>query len=168
MDNLSIILIKKLPSWIVFWSFRKIFGRRDVVIFEKMLEIPKWKKVCFEDSQKWIFEKDNSFSIGISGKSRNFKEQWTARFPDPTAYMVEVCLYINKELINKPLLFVGVDGWRNFVPLPKTSSANGKRYPYWDTNSLEYKVFSRIGFLDPLYVDLRGFGERCDVLVTKK
>jgi hypothetical protein len=113
----------------------------------------------------WIFEKDNSFTIEISDESRNFSEEWTKKFPDQKAFVVEVHLKINGELVNKSLQFIGVDGWRNFVPCPKTSTAFDERYFFWDRNSLEYKVFERIGFLDSMYRNIEEFGKRCGVLI---
>ena len=165
MDSISLWILKKTPAWFVSWSFKKIFGKKNLVVFERRLELPKWKKVSFGPNEKWIFEDDNSFTIEISDESREFTEEWTKRFPDQRAFATEVYLKINGELVNNSLLFIGVDGWRNFVPCPQKSSAFGKDYPYWDRTTLEYKVFQRIGFLDHLYRNLEEFGKRCGALI---
>ncbi len=74
-------------------------------------------------------------------------------------------LKINGELVTNALFFIGVDGWRYFVPMPKISDAYGKRYFYWDKESLEYKVFGVIGRVDYLYKGLDEFGNACDVKI---
>lgn len=165
MDTITLWILKKTPAWFVSWSFRKVFGRKNLVVFERLLEIPKWKKVSFGPSEKWIFEDDNSFTIEISDDSRNFSEEWTKKFPDQKAFATEVSLKIGGELVHKNLLFVGVDGYRSFVPCPNVSEAFEDRYYYWVKDSLEYKVFERIGYLDSFYKDIVDFGKRCGVLV---
>lgn len=137
-------------------------------MFERLLELPKWKKVSFGPNEKWIFEDDNSLVIEVSSESRDFRQEWTERFPDKSAFAFEVSLKIGGELVHKTFLFVGVDGCRNFVPCPKASEAFDERYFYWDKNSLEYKVFERVGYLDPLYETIEDFGKRCGVLVTNR
>ncbi len=165
MEKLSLWILKKAPAWFVSWSFRKIFGKKNLDVFERLLEISKWKKVSFGPNEKLIFEDDNSFVIELSNDSRGFTEEWTKKFPDQGASAKEVYLKINGELVDKPLLFIGVDGWRNFVPCPQRSAAYGVDYFYWDKASLEYKVFTRAGFLDPLYKNIEEFGKRCGILI---
>lgn len=41
MTTLASWIIKKSPAWFVSRSFRKIFGRKNLIIFEKILEISK-------------------------------------------------------------------------------------------------------------------------------
>ncbi len=164
--DITLFILKKAPAWFVSWSFRKIFGNKNLAVFERLLELPKWEKILPDHPQKWIFTDDNSFTIEVSGESREFVENWTKRFLDQKAYAVDIYLKISGELVAKPLLFVGVDGWRNFVPLPRQAEdAEGDRYFYFDKNSLEFKVFERIGFLDSMYKDIGEFGRRCGVLV---
>jgi len=163
MESIYSWFLKKTSSWFVSWSFRKIFGKKNLVVFEKILELPKWKKVSFENNEKWIYEEDNSFTLEVSGKSRDFSEDWTSKFPNKKSFATEVYLKINGELINRPLLFIAVDGWNNFVPCPQRSEINSKSFFYWVKESLEYKVFQRIGFLYPPYKNLKEFGEKCGV-----
>lgn len=165
METVSLWILKKSPAWFVSWSFRKIFGKKNLSVFERLLELPRWKKVSFGPNEKWIFEDDNSFVIEKSDDSRDFSEEWTKRFPDQKAFANEVSLKVGGELVHKTLLFVGVDGWRNFVPCPNISEAFEKRYYYWDKNSLEYKVFERVGYLDPIYKNIEDFGKSCGVLI---
>lgn len=164
MDITSIIL-KKSSARFVLWSFRKIFGKKNLIVFEKSLEISKWKKVSPKPDEKWIFEDDNSFTIEISQDSRDFSQEWTNKFPDKNASATEVSLKINGELINQTLLFVSVDGGRNLVPCPKFSEVYNESYFYWDRNSLDFKVFERIGYLDPLYNNIEDFSIKCGVLI---
>ena len=157
-------ILQKMTVRAVSWSFRKIFGRKDLVIFEKLLESPeRWKKVSYNSPEKWIFEGDNSFVIEVSSKSRDFTENWTERFPDKGSSAVQVLLKINGERVHTPLLFVGVDGWRYFVPCPKRDEAYDEQYYYWDSDSLEYKVFRVIGKVDYLFNNLEEFGKACGV-----
>ncbi|MDP3996779.1 MAG: hypothetical protein Q8P86_03755 [bacterium] len=165
MEEVSLWILKKAPAWFVSWSFRKIFGKKNLAVFERLLELPKWKKVSFGPNEKWIFEDDNSFVIEISDDSRDFTQAWTKRFPDKNAFATEVSLKISGELIHKTLLFVGVDGWRSFVPCPKVSEAFEEQHFYWDKSSVEYRVFERIGFLDTSYKNIEDFGKRCGVLI---
>ena len=163
--GISAWIVNRIPAWVVLWSFRKIFGRKDLVVFSRMLELQRWKEVSFDNPKKWIFEDDNSFVIEVSSESRDFTQPWTNRFPDKTSVAVEVILKINGERVHTPLLFVGVDGWRYFVPCPKIGEAYGKSYYFWDTESLEYKVFNIIGRLESLYDSLEKFGEACGVKI---
>ncbi|MBU1557772.1 hypothetical protein KKC45_02315 [Patescibacteria group bacterium] len=165
MGIISTYLLKKSPAWFVSWSFRKIFGRKDLIIFERLLEIPKWKKVSTSPNEKWIFEDDNSFVIETSGEHRNFTEDWTDRFPDKNSQATEVFLKINGELVEKSFLFIEVDGFRYFVPCPKIGEINGESYRYWDKESIEYKIFKRIGNTGNIHTDLESFGRRCGVLI---
>ena len=166
METVSLWFLKKFPAWFVSWFFRKTFGRKSLVVFERLLELPSWMKVSSGPDEKWIFEDDNSFTIEISDESRDFSQEWTKKFPDKKAFATEVSLKINGELVHKSLLFVGVDGWRNFVPCPKTAVAYDKSYYYWNKDSLEFKVFERIGFLDSLYNNMEEFGKKCGVLIN--
>jgi hypothetical protein len=165
MSTISTWIVNRVPAFLVSWSFRKIFGRRDLLVFGRLLELPKWKKVSYDNPEKWIFEDDNSFVIEVSSESRDFAEAWTNRFPDKGSAAVEVLLKINGERVHTPLLFVGVDGWRYFVPCPKRAEAYEKQYYYWDTDSIEYKVFGVIGRVDYLFDSLEKFGEACDVKI---
>ena len=124
METISIWILKKAPAWFVSLSFRKIFGKKNLIVFEKLLELPKWKKVSFDSPEKWIFEDDNSFVIEVSSKSREFAEKWTNHFSNQKSFAVNVLLKINDELVTTPLMFVGVDEWRYFVPCPKTAKNN--------------------------------------------
>jgi len=163
--EITSVILKKAPAWFVSWSFRKIFGKKNLIVFERLLELPKWKKVSFGPNEKWIFEDDNSFVIEIFDDSRDFSQSWTNKFSDKKASATEVNLKINGELINKALLFVIVDGGRNLVPCPKISEAYSENYFYWDKDSLELKVFKRIGYLDSLYKNIEEFADRCDILI---
>ena len=165
METILLWILKKAPAWFVSWSFRKIFGKKNLAVFERILELPKWKKVSFDSPEKWIFEDDNSFVIEVSNESRDFTEKWTDHFPDKKSFAAEVSLRIGGELAHKPLLFIGVDGWRNFVPCPMASEASEDQYYYWDKNSLEYKVFKKVSYLDALYKNIEEFGKRCGVLI---
>lgn len=165
METVSLWILKSAPAWFVSWSFRKIFGKRNLQVFERILELPKWKKVSFDSPEKWIFEDDNSFVIEVSSKSRDFSERWTDHFPSKKSFAVEVLLKINGERVHTPLLFVGVDGRRYFVPCPKISEAYGGKYYYWDTQALEYRVFKVIGRVDYLFDNLDKFGESCGVKI---
>lgn len=167
MEAISTFIIKKAPAWFISWSFRKIFGKRNLAVFERLLEIPKWKKVSFGPNEKWIFNEDNSFTIEKSDESDSFKEPWTDHFPDPNASKSEVYLKIGGELVHKSILFISVDGCRYFVPCPKRDTAYDKTYYYWDKSSLEYKVFNVIGDIKygNFYKSLEEFGNRCNVLV---
>lgn len=165
METISLWIFKKAPAWFISWSFRKIFGKKNINVFTKLLEIPKWKKVSFGPNEKWIFEDDNSFTIEISDNYRDFTENWTNIFPDKHASATEVYLKISGELTCQPLLFIITDGGRNFVPCPKRFIPYKKNYFYWDKDSLEYKVFKRIGVLDSLYKNIEEFGKRCGVLI---
>jgi len=165
METIYLLILKKTPAWFVSWAFRKIFGKKNLDVFERILELSKWKKVSFDSPEKWIFEDDNSFVIEISDASRDFKEKWTDHFPDKKSHATEVILKINGERVHTPLLFIGVDGWRYFVPCPKKIRENGVYEYYWDSKSLEYKVFSIIGSVDYLFSDLEKFGEACDVSI---
>lgn len=163
--SIETYILRKAPAWFVSWSFRKIFGKKNLEVFERILEIPKWKKVTYDSPEKWIFEDDNSFVIEISSESRDFTEEWTEHFPDKNSHAVEIYLKINNERVVTPLLFVAVDGWRYLVPCPKISETYGERYRYWDKESLEYKVFNVIGSVDYLYDSLESFGKACGVLI---
>lgn len=167
METISLWILKKAPARFVSWSFRKIFGKRNIAVFERLLEISKWKKVSFNPNEKWIFEDDNSFIIDISDYSRDYSEEWTNKFPDKKAFATEVNLKINGELVDKSLLFIGVDGGRYFVPCPQVSTAHDERYFYWDKSSIGYKVFKIIGLIDPLYKDIDELSKRCGVLIKE-
>jgi hypothetical protein len=164
METIATWILKKAPAWLVSWSFRKIFGKKDLVAFQKMLELEKRKKVSFSP-EKWIFEDDNSFVIEISDESRDFAEKWTDYFPDKRSFAVEVFLKVSGEMVHTPLRFVAVDGYRYFVPCPEIAEAYGERYYYWDMESLEYKVFKIIGRVDYLFSSLQKFGESCGVKI---
>ena len=164
METTGIWIIKKAPAWFISWAFRKIFGKKSLAVFERLLEIPEWKKVSYSP-EKWIFEDDNSFTIEVSENTRDFEEVWTNHFPDKASHAVEVSLKIGGELVTTPLLFVGVDGWRYFVPCPKQGEAYNERYFYWSKDSLEYKVFQVVGQLDRLSENLDGFAKRCGVRI---
>jgi hypothetical protein len=168
METISLWILKKAPAWFVSWSFRKIFGKKNLEVFERLLELPKWKKVSIDSPEKWIFSDDNSFVIEVSNETSEFSEPWTDYFPDRRSFRVDVFLKINGELITNALSFIAVDGWCYFVPMPKTSCAYGERYFYWSKESLEYKVFKIIGKVDYLYKDLKEFGDACGVNLVEK
>ncbi|GEM_PF-1639299 len=48
-------IIKKTPAVIISWVFGKIFGKKNIDIFGKMLGIKKWKKATYRPAEKWIF-----------------------------------------------------------------------------------------------------------------
>ena len=98
MDTTTLFILKKTPAWFVSWSFRKIFGKKNLAVFKRLLEIQKWKKVSSDSPEKWIFEDDNSFVIEISSESSDFSEKWTRYFPDKRSFKKEVLLKINGEI----------------------------------------------------------------------
>lgn len=165
MQIISTWILKKAPATFVSWSFRKIFGKKNLQVFERMLELPNWKKVSFYNPEKWIFEDDNSFTIELTPESRDFTQDWTNRFLDKKAFVIEVILKINGELVHKHLMFVSVDGARSLVPCPEITEVFGIKYYYWDSESLENKVFRIIGYIDPLYGNLETFGTFCNVKI---
>lgn len=163
MRNFELWLIKKILFWFISWSHKKIFGKRSIAIFERFLESDNWEKVEFGPTEKWIYKDDNSFVIEIIDNDRSFVEPWTDKFADKKAFALTVNLKLNGELVHKSLTFVLVDGCRNCVPCPKVSNAYDEIYYFWDKNSLEYKIFEKIGMLDSLYPDLERFGMMCGV-----
>ncbi len=167
METVSLWILKKAPAWFVSWSFRKIFGKKNLDVFGRILELPKWEKVSYNSPEKWIYKDDNSFVIEISDESKDFKEPWTECFPDKDSKAVEVYLKIGGELATKPISFVGVDGFRYFVPCPKISSVHEQRYFYYEKNSIEYKVFKIIGNVSYMYTDksLEEFAKRCKIII---
>jgi len=158
-------IIKKVPAKFVAWYFKKIFGKKDLAIFERILEISKWDKVSFNEVEKWIFRDDNSFVIDIQDAPSLFNEEWTEIFPDKSASKVEVFLKINNELITKPLTFVYVDGGKYFVPLPKKTIKDDEVEYSWHKNSLESKVFQIIGDVKYSCKNLEEFAKMCNVKV---
>ena len=158
-------IIRKLPVKIVLWLVRSKFGKRDLNTFVKFLSSNNWEKVS-DNPEKWIFMEDNSFAIEVGEQTTNekFSEQWIEPFPDKNTKSKEVYLKINGERIVKPLLFVSADGGRYFIPLPKIGEAYGKRYYYWQKDSLDYKVCNIIG---DFYREknLEGVGKFCGVLL---
>lgn len=161
--------IIKLPISILVWLIKSKFGNKDLRTFTRILDSSDWKKVNYSP-EKWIFNKDNSFIIEESANVKNFTEKWTQKFPDKFgSYQKEVYLKISSELIEKPLIFISVDGGRYFVPLPKLNKAYNEIYYYWNKESIEYKVFKIIGYLNGEDVKddnkFNEFAERCEVLV---
>ncbi len=165
MESVFLFILKKTPAWFVSWSFRRVFGRKDVVVFERLLELPKWKKVSFDSPEKWIFEDDNSFTIEVCNDPDRFSEPWTDYFPDTHSFKEKVLLKINGELVTGRIFFVCVDGGRYFVPMPQTSIVHDRRHFYWDKQSLDYKLFKVIGRVDCLYGSLEEFGDACGVKI---
>ena len=83
MNSLLVWILRKTPAWLVVWSHKKIYGKKDILIFQKFLELnDNWQKVQFDCPEKWIFKDDNSFTIEVPSESRDFKEEWTDKFPD--------------------------------------------------------------------------------------
>ena len=161
--SISGFILRKAPAWFVAWSFKKIFGKKNLDVFKRILELPNWEKISYDSPEKWIFQDDNSFVIEISNESRTFSERWTEDFP-ANSKAVEVFLKINGERVHTPLLFVAVDDWRYFVPCPKIGEAYGESYYYFDSDSLEYKVFKVIGSVDYLYKSLESFAIAKNIL----
>lgn len=163
--DIGLLILRKAPAWFVSWYFRKIFGKKNLEIFKRILELDKWEKVS-EDPEKWIFKEDNSFVIEVSNESRDFTEEWTKKFDDQSSRAKEVFLKINNELVTKPVLFVLVDGGRYFVPCPERKVVDGNVYYYWDKKSLKYKIFKRVGDVSYLsFKNLKDFGQKCGVQI---
>jgi predicted DNA binding CopG/RHH family protein len=142
-------IIKKIPITILVWLIKSKFGNKDLKTFTRLLDSNDWKKVNYKSPEKWIFNQDNSFVIEEGDSVKDFTEKWTQNFPDQFgSKQKEVYLKISSELIEKPLTFISLDGGRYFVPMPKLDRAYNKTYYYWDRDSIEYKVFKIIGFLN--------------------
>ncbi len=172
MEAIFSWILKRAPARFVSWAFVRIFGKKNLPVFEKFLEIPRWKKIpCIPPEilcEKWIFEDNNSFVIEVSDYSRDFRERWTDRFPDKNSCATYVFLKIDGELICEPLLFIYVDGCRNFVPCPRRSELEVDGGYFWNRRSLEYRVFERIGFLDPLHEGIEKFAKRSGISIVDR
>ena len=124
-------IINKLPISILVWLIKTKFGNKDLKTFTRILDSNDWKKVNYKSSDKWIFNQDNSFVIEESDSVENFTEKWTQNFPNKFgSKQREVYLKISSELIEKPLIFISVDGGRYFVPIPKLDKAYDEVYYY--------------------------------------
>lgn len=162
-------ILLKMPVKILIWFIRSKYGKKDLKTFIRLLDSNDWKKVSYHSPEKWIFNQDNSFVIEESDTIEKFTELWTQCFPNKYgSFRKEIYLKISSELIEMPLIFISLDGGRYFVPMPKLDRAFNETY-YWDRESVEYKVYKIIGFLDGADIKddrtFESFAKRCDVIV---
>ena len=162
-------LIEKLSIKILVRLIKSKFGNKDLKTFIRLLNSSDWRKVS-DNPEKWIFNQDNSFVIEEGVDAKDFTEKWTQNFPNKFgSNRKEVYLKISSELIEKPLIFISLDGGRYFVPMPKLDRAYDEAYYYWDRESIEYKVFKIIGFLNGADIKddskFNTFAEQCEAIV---
>ena len=166
MSAISFWIIKKVPLLLVTHAIKKVFGVKNIAIFERLLESSKWTHITTGGANQWVYEDDPSFVIEINYEGREFVEPWTQIFPDQNTYARDVTLTINGQAIARPLTFISLDGGRYFVPMPKTDTAYEEQYFYWKRDSLEYKLFQRIGDVRYLFGTLDEFAEYCGVHIA--
>ena len=86
----------------------------------------------FDDEEgNYTFKKDTGLTIrrDESENYREFEEEWVKKFPDPKAYVSYHRIFYNSSLIKKVFL-VAVDGYRMYIPLPKTNDLTINKFQY--------------------------------------
>ena len=140
ISKISISLIKKFLN--------KKFGNRDLETFEKFLnDHSNWKCITKRDKKTYIYKPNSLFKIEIPDEQIRIEEKWVKKFPDKESnYIVNVYLKIGDQVVYDPVPFMFLDGFRIFLPWPKTGYTDDTNfYRYWSKESLEHKIAKIIG-----------------------
>lgn len=97
------------------------------------------------DGGVYFYEKDPSYNIKIFPGQDSLAERFK-KFPDRKHDRISWVEVRFNEAVLFGWNFMRLDGYRFFVPVPKTESdIDGSFYDYYNLNSLEMKVFNIIG-----------------------
>ncbi|WP_442762008.1 hypothetical protein [Malikia spinosa] len=119
--------------------------RNTLSDFEDLLRNSAWTKSFIGEAEIWMADVDSTFQIERGESAGEFREVWTAIYPDPNSAAYPVYLKINGVTI-KELRFISIDGGRIFVPMAgvRINEKAAMEY-FWNLNSLEILVCRIIG-----------------------
>ena len=133
--------------------------------FEQILQSSTWSKATIDNTETWLADQDNTFQVVRGERSRDFKERWTAVYPDPNSSAYPVLLKIAGTVV-KEITFISMDGGRIFVPMPDIRPTGPGTVEYfWNLQSLEVKVCRVIGDYY-IYKDLEGVARTSKVTLV--
>jgi len=78
-----------------------------------------------------------------------FPEPWSKKFPDPNGYTVIYNIFYGNSFIKKEY-FVGVDGFRGYIPYPEDGYSDNPKLTKWKYKIGEI-IHSKVGFPGPVY-----------------
>jgi len=125
----------------------KLKHRNTLVDFEQHLHSGEWDKEQISSKEVWVCRANNTFQVTLGESISGFGEPWALKFPNKSASTCPVYLR-NGNAVIKELLFVYVDEFRIFVPMPEVRMSEGtdaKYEYYWSKSSLEYLVCQIVG-----------------------
>ena len=143
----------------------KLRSRNTLRDFENYLDECTWTKSVVGQTEVWLTDSDNTFQIEKGESTRDFRERWTAVYPDPNSSAYPVYLKINGITV-KEMTFISMDGGRIFVPIAgvRQTSSGAAEY-FWNLNSLEVKVCRIIGTYY-CYESLEGVARNSKVILV--
>jgi len=140
--------------------------RNTLSDFEELLRTSTWTKSFVGHTEIWMADADNTFQIEQGESTREFRERWTAVYPDPNSAAYPVYLKINGTTI-KELTFISMDGGRIFVPMAEVRlDATGTPEYFWNLNGLEVCVCRIIGSYY-IYETLEGVARTSKVVLVE-
>jgi len=128
-----------------------------------------WKT---SDGEIYFYEKDPNYNIKIC-PGRDVLAERFKKFPDrenDRASLVKV-KFNNAVLFSCNFMYL--DGYRNLIPIPESGTdPEGSSYDYYNLDSLIFKVFNIIGFVDSLFEvskleGLKNIAKERDIAITK-
>ncbi|MBU1019493.1 hypothetical protein KJ764_06020 [Patescibacteria group bacterium] len=162
-------LIHKTPMFFFKWFHRSIFGKRNMVVFEKFLKYSKWKYMFVRGEDVWVCQDDLIYNVIVEDATQEFKELWVEKFPDKNAHKVSIVLTVNGNPVEQ-VYFIYVDGFRFCVPMPEQQVINDKVHLFWDKNSIRFKVLEMFIKNDTSKTDrfsrYMEVAKRCDISIT--
>jgi hypothetical protein len=124
----------------------KFQKKKDEFLPEILDDVDSWKK---SNDDIYFYEKDPNYNIKIHDGQDGLAERFK-KFPDRDHDRISWVEVRFNELVLFGWNFIYLDGYRYFVPLPKTGFLSDELtedsfYDYYDLNSMDVKVFRIIG-----------------------
>lgn len=142
-EDLSIFygVIATIIGIIGFFCYKSWINTQDE--FDFFIQHSTWEKKNFDDVETWTCKDTDEYQLVLWDiEMNNFHQKWTEIFPD-NEHNKKYKLFLKRNgIIVREFRWVSCDGWRVFMPIPKSN----KWEPYLKRDSLEFRMLEKIGY----------------------
>ena len=107
--------------------------------FERLLRTAPWQEETIDNRQVWVCQANNLFQFHCGDDLHEFREKWTAPFPQSVGSMFHVNLTIGGTIV-RSFPFVSCDGSRYTLPLPDLALVDAEQVFCWYSDAIETRI----------------------------